>query len=236
MAIIKKHKNSLPEPDLVVLLDYGLTRKHVSRLRFYFNCYQSHVGHKDAIDLDLIRLGAVNYVEASPTSNSGIVVTKYGAHVISNEVEVTRSQRSPHHDFASRLAEHLQSKKRLTWENIEFKIDEQSNKHARPDVYSVVSTHNSKNILPTVHEVKVSRADFLSDMKNPDKLQAYWGISNYLYYACPEGLIEKNELPNDCGLIYEMTNSSWKTVKRAKKKDVTLSEWHWMNLIMKRKI
>ena len=76
-------------------------------------------------------------------------------------------------------------------------------------------------------EIKISRSDFLSDFKNKqhkhrlfnerNALYTYnvWKkgkmtdatydlivLPNRFYYACPDGLINKNELPDYCGLIY----------------------------------
>ena len=50
----------------------------------------------------------------------------------------------------------------------------------------------------TGYEVKVDRQDFLRDEKWP----LYKDCCNRLYFACPTGLIEQDELPDDIGLIY----------------------------------
>lgn len=50
-------------------------------------------------------------------------------------------------------------------------------------------------------EIKVSRADFLSEMKNPDKADAIARYCNSFYLVCPKGLVDKDELPEAWGLI-----------------------------------
>lgn len=50
----------------------------------------------------------------------------------------------------------------------------------------------------TAYEVKVDRQDFLRD----DKWPGYRQYCHYLYFACPVGLIEPGELPDDVGLIW----------------------------------
>lgn len=50
-------------------------------------------------------------------------------------------------------------------------------------------------------EVKVSRSDFLHEVKRPEKRAAALRLSNYYYFAAPRGLISRVELPPECGLI-----------------------------------
>lgn len=49
-----------------------------------------------------------------------------------------------------------------------------------------------------VYEIKVTRADFLNDQKWP----LYRDYCHELYFACPWGLIDKQELPENVGLLY----------------------------------
>lgn len=50
----------------------------------------------------------------------------------------------------------------------------------------------------TGYEVKVSRSDFLRDVK----FYTYEEIVNCLYIVCPKGMIERTELPESVGLMY----------------------------------
>lgn len=50
----------------------------------------------------------------------------------------------------------------------------------------------------TGYEVKVSRGDFLQDQKWP----GYMAYCNKFSFVCPKGLITKDELPDNVGLIY----------------------------------
>lgn len=51
-------------------------------------------------------------------------------------------------------------------------------------------------------ETKISRSDFLADAKKTFRKDPTQGIGDYRYYACPEGLIKPDELPEKWGLIY----------------------------------
>jgi hypothetical protein len=50
-------------------------------------------------------------------------------------------------------------------------------------------------------EVKVSRADFLSDVRRPEKQGPWREIAHRHAYAVPDGLVTKDEVPEGCGLI-----------------------------------
>jgi hypothetical protein len=51
-------------------------------------------------------------------------------------------------------------------------------------------------------EVKVSRSDFLSDKKKSWRVNPAHGLGGMRSYLCPEGLIQIQELPKFCGLLY----------------------------------
>lgn len=51
-------------------------------------------------------------------------------------------------------------------------------------------------------EVKVERTDFLRDKKKAFRKDPDLGMGTYRYYACPEHLIEANDLPDNWGLIW----------------------------------
>ena len=52
-----------------------------------------------------------------------------------------------------------------------------------------------------VIEAKVSRADFLADLKKPHRNQPD-SFGEKRYYYCPRGMISESELPAGWGLIY----------------------------------
>lgn len=50
-------------------------------------------------------------------------------------------------------------------------------------------------------EIKVSRADFLSDVRQPEKQEPWRALAHRHAYAVPEGLVDVSEVPADSGLI-----------------------------------
>lgn len=79
-------------------------------------------------------------------------------------------------------------------------------KVCKPDVFSVRNTSLASYLNPIVHEVKVSRADLLGDLRQPDKRDSYLGVGGQCWYVlgCDrrgEAIAEPDEIPVDCGVL-----------------------------------
>lgn len=68
------------------------------------------------------------------------------------------------------------------------------------------------------YEVKVSRADFLCEVRQPLKRRAGMRFSNEFYFVTPPGLVDLSEVPVDCGLIEAgiMTPDQWNALMKEK--------------------
>lgn len=64
-----------------------------------------------------------------------------------------------------------------------------------------INCYPSKNHIIACFEVKVSRQDFLNEINNPDKRAQAIAFSNEFYFVVPEGLVEVQEIPKECGLM-----------------------------------
>jgi hypothetical protein len=78
-----------------------------------------------------------------------------------------------------------------------------------PDVLTLQKSYTRPT--PTIYDIKVSRSDFLQDVRK-DKWQRYLPYCQRFYFACPTGLVKKNEVPVDAGLITRSENG-WHTTK-----------------------
>lgn len=74
------------------------------------------------------------------------------------------------------------------------------NGEQRMDAFAF-NTWPSKKHRRIAFEVKVSRGDFLSEIKDPSKRASAMLVSNQFFFVCPLGLVKKEEIPEDCGLI-----------------------------------
>ena len=79
-------------------------------------------------------------------------------------------------------------------------------KMCRPDVFSIRNTTVASYLEPIVHEIKVSRADLLGDLKYKDKRDSYLDVSNQCWYVLrcdskgrPFG--QADDMPPECGVL-----------------------------------
>jgi hypothetical protein len=72
---------------------------------------------------------------------------------------------------------------------------------AMPDVFSIRHTTREDWVEPVVHEIKVRRADLLSDLRKPDKRDAYLALSSRCWYVLAEGIGEPQEIPPEFGVL-----------------------------------
>ncbi|GAA4711459.1 hypothetical protein [Brevibacillus fulvus] len=78
----------------------------------------------------------------------------------------------------------------------------------------------SKGMMRRCYEIKVSRSDFLHELRNPEKRQKGLELSNEFYFVTPAGLVDPNEIPEETGLI-EVREMGCRIVKKAPYRTVT---------------
>jgi hypothetical protein len=91
----------------------------------------------------------------------------------------------------------------------------------------------SKGFTTIAFEIKVSRSDFLSEIANPDKRQQAIALSNEFYFVVPDGLVQVEEIPEECGLMVAK-ESSLRIAKRSDINKEPLLNWHFMASIARR--
>lgn len=71
----------------------------------------------------------------------------------------------------------------------------------RIDVFAQRFWSGGVGPIRVAYEIKVSRADFLAEVRNPEKRTKAIELSNQFYFAAPKGLLRASEIPEDCGLV-----------------------------------
>jgi hypothetical protein len=211
------------------------TPRHYQRLRFYFRGRKGAggVSRTDLLDLDLAAAGLITREESY-----GLVlyrISHAGEVELNAESKREIERRRPHHDLGGRLAQWLQGQGRITWENVEFTSIRTENGRVlvRPDVFSMEATLEPSQMRPQIHEVKVTRADFLADVKNEKKRGGNLIFCDAFYYAAPSGLIKPEEVPDGCGLVIEHSPCEFEILVRPKRRKVELDARTFLNLILK---
>lgn len=65
----------------------------------------------------------------------------------------------------------------------------------------VINLYPSKNFHRICFEIKVSRSDFMNEIKKPEKKTTSLSLVNEFYFVTPKGLLKSEEIPEECGLI-----------------------------------
>ena len=100
------------------------------------------------------------------------------------------------------------------------------NSEQRIDAWAM-HTWPSKNYSRTAYEIKVSRADFLKEIKQPLKRRRALLLSNMFFFAVPADLVKPEEIPEDCGLVY-VTGNKAKVVLDAPWHEGAPPTWNFM--------
>lgn len=83
--------------------------------------------------------------------------------------------------------------------------------------YLVMDTYGEGEIIG--HEVKVSRSDWLAELRNPDKSETWRKHCNRWFLVVPDASIVKNDLPEGWGLMVLGTSGELRVRKQSERRD-----------------
>ncbi len=113
-----------------------------------------------------------------------------------------------HDELATDLADHLRgSGDVMTFENVQMG----PSGSPRPDVLAIAKTFSKLDV--RAYEVKVSKSDFRADVTK-GKWRSYLEFSSSVTFAVEAGLVDKSEIPPQCGLIIRHPSGTWRHVKK----------------------
>lgn len=73
-------------------------------------------------------------------------------------------------------------------------------KEQRIDAWAM-NTWEARGLRTVAFEIKCARSDWLRELKQPEKRAAAMARSGRFYFVAPKGIIRRDEVPEDCGLI-----------------------------------
>lgn len=189
----------------------ALGRLHARRLR---EVYRS-AGWPccDPIEVDLLAAGLLERVR-SMHGHETLRVSDAGIAHIARTLVVNRSVLSRHEALVEQVAREMTRAGRIAWRGLSLRArlpganegDKPRWCIARPDVFSIRNTSVEAYAQPVVHEVKVNRADLLSDLRKADKRAAYLDLGGECWYvlgcdAKGRPIAEPEEIPVECGVL-----------------------------------
>ena len=188
----------------------ALGRAHARRLR---DIYRSAGWPcQDSVEVELLAAGLLERV----VGNSGhdtVRVTDAGIVFLAQAFHSNRQARSAHEELVDRVAQQMLRDGRIVWTDLSIRARLPSEPEERtrwkicmPDVFSIRNTTVAGYLEPIVHEIKVSRADLLGDLKSKDKRDSYLDAGGQCWYVlgCDRKgrpIAEANEIPVECGVM-----------------------------------
>jgi len=163
---------------------------------------------QDMVEVELLAAGLLERLRDGDGRET-LRVTDAGVTVLAATLQRNRAVRDAHEALVARVVVELQRGGRFAWRGLSLRARIADTEHpkgerwanAMPDVYSVRHTSVAGYLQPEVHEVKVRRADLLSDLRRPHKRAAYLGMAGACWYVLAEGIGDADEVPADCGVI-----------------------------------
>ena len=185
-------------------LSPALTAPHRRRLRELWR--SAGWPCRDPLELDLLAAGLLQRHWCADGRET-LRVTEAGLHVLAASRQRAQAALSRHEALVAVVAREMQRAGRIVWRRLSLRapLAEPDGSPrwavAMPDVYSIRHTTVEDYLEPVVHEIKVSRADLLADLKRPDKGRAYRAVASQCWYVVREGLCTEDELPPEVGLM-----------------------------------
>lgn len=188
----------------------ALTRRHHQRLREIYR--SAGWPCLDMLEVELLAAGLLER-QPSPEGFERLRVTEAGIQRLAEVFSQNKAARTPHEVLVERVATAMAQAGRLTWRGLALRVPlpralltgepaaeaplqacafeseavpaapEHGWCMACPDVFSVRHTTVEAYLEPVVHEIKVSRADLLGDLRKPAKRAAYLGLASACWYV-----------------------------------------------------
>jgi hypothetical protein len=99
----------------------------------------------------------------------------------------------------------------------------------------VMSAYPSEHMVKLAFEIKVSRSDFLNELKKPMKRRWALRYSHYFYFVTPPGLLKPTELPLEAGLMEPDARGGLAVITEAPQRDAFPPSWLLVASIARRK-
>lgn len=155
----------------------------------------------DALEVELLAAGLL-VAERDGQGRTTLHLSPTGLQALAVALRRNRAAFDAHEALAERVAAEMQRDGRIAWRELALRAPvDGAWLVVRPDVYSIRHTTVESWVVPIAHEVKVRRADLLSDLQRPAKRAAYLALAAECSYVIAAGIAEPEEIPPECGVI-----------------------------------
>lgn len=180
------------------------TRLHLQRLRLIWR--SAGWPCQDLVEIELLAGGWLERLP-EPDGRERLRVTDAGVTLIADSLTRNRAVRDAHEGLVERVATEMQRAGRIAWRGLTLRAglprEDGTTQwvNAMPDVYSIRHSTVEDYLEPAIHEIKVSRADLLGELRRPAKSAAYRALSNQCWFVIKAGIAEAEEIPPEFGVL-----------------------------------
>jgi len=184
---------------------------------------------QDAIEIELLAAGLLERVRAGDGPET-LRLTDAGVQLLAQTLAKNRAAFDAHEALVERVATEMARAGRVVWTRLPLRAKvEEAWVIAMPDVFSIRHTTVEAYVEPVVHEIKVSRADLLCDLRRAGKGAAYLQLASECWYVLREGIAQASEIPETFGVIVAR-DGALEVVRPAPKRPMQLALGSWMAL------
>ncbi|MCU0964477.1 MAG: hypothetical protein MUF08_05300 [Burkholderiaceae bacterium] len=188
---------------------------------------------QDMLEVDLLDQGLLQRLRDADGRET-LRLTDAGIALLAQTLRRNRAARDAHEALVGRVAQQMQRAGRIVWRGLSLRArvgegEAAAWAMAMPDVYSIRHTTVEAYLEPLVHEIKVSRADLLSDLRREAKRAAYLALSSECWYVIRRGIAQPQEIPPDCGVMLA-GDSTLDVARPAPKRPMQMGFGLWMAL------
>jgi hypothetical protein len=217
----------------------NLKRVHARRLRELYR--SAGWPYQDVVEIELLAAGLLERVGDAKGVDC-MRVTDAGIQYLAVAAQSNRECLSAHNRLVDQVAQAMMRDGRVVWKGLALRAAlpadpaetdaKQRWRMCIPDVFSIRNSTVQAYLEPIVHEIKVSRADVLGDLKNQDKRAAYLNLGGQCWYvlgcnAKGKPIADASEIPTECGVMVSVDNRL-EVVRAAPKRaseQLTFSVW-----------
>ncbi len=162
----------------------------------------------DVLELDLLAAGLLQRLWDAQGRET-LRVTDPGLAWLAQSRARAQAALSAHEALIARVARDMQRAGRVVWRGLTLRAPLPADDGtttwalAMPDLYSIRHTTVEDYAEPVVHEIKVSRADLLADLRRPAKGAAYLALAGACWYVLRQGIASADEVPAAYGVMFE---------------------------------
>jgi len=206
-----------------------LARAHARRLR---DIYRSAGWPcQDSVEVELLAAGLLARL-TTPEGHERVRLSDAGIAHLAQAFQKNRQAMSAHDALVDRIAQSLLRAGRVVWTGLSVRArlpsapeDPARWKVCKPDVFSIRNTSVAAYLQPVVHEIKVSRADLMGDLRSKDKRDSYLDVGGQCWYVLGSdrkgrAIAQADEVPPECGVLHAAPDGQLEVLRHARQRTV----------------